>query len=180
VVHPVDAQPIPDVIVMKLSPIWHMVGWGAERKFLLPLSRHVIARPLVDALMRYPSVVIVDSVDGAVRGIRWEVEGDADDWSRIQEAGWFGVRPDTIGPMFGGDFEADKAYIFTLQLQPYIFAPLGLLASGPEELVHMLRGQDPSAAVRRPDSWRLLSVMQQRNPKVQFGLTTSYFDQQLA
>ena len=146
----------------------------------MPLSRHVIARPLTDVLMRYPSVVIVDSVNGTTRGVRWEVEGDAADWERIQSNSWFGVRPDVVGPIYGGNFEPDQPYIFTLQLQPYIFAPLGLLASGPEELVHLLRGQEPSATVRRPDSWRLLSVMQRRNPKVQFGLTTSYFDQQLA
>ena len=42
----------------------------------MPLSRHVIARPLTDVLMRYPSVVIVDSVNGTTRGVRWEVEGE--------------------------------------------------------------------------------------------------------
>ena len=146
----------------------------------MSLSRHVIARPLVDQLMRYPSVVIVDSVNGAVRGVRWEVEGDAADWKRIQAEGWFGVRPDVLGPIYGGDFVPDLAHIFTLQLQPYVFAPLGLLASGPEELVDLLRGMDPDAAVRREDSWRLLSVMQRRNPKMQTGLTTRYFEQQLA
>ena len=146
----------------------------------MPLSRHVIARPLSDVLMRYPSVVIVDSVDGTLRGVRWEVEGDAGDWERIQSNGWFGVKPDVVGPTYGGSFQADKPYIFTLQLQPYIFAPLGLLASAPEELVNLLRGQEPTATVRRQDSWRLLSVMQRHNPKVQFGLTTSYFQQQLA
>ena len=44
----------------------------------------------------------------------------------------------------------------------------------------LLRGQAPNAAVRQPDAWRLLSVMQRQSPKVQFGLTTTYFDQQHA
>jgi len=146
----------------------------------LPLSRHPIARPLSDVLMRYPSVVIVDSVNGTARGVRWEVEGDAEDWERIQASGWFGVRPDILGPIYGGGFTAGKPYIFTLQLLPYIFTPLGLLAPKPEEVVNLLRGLEPNAAARRPDSWRLLSVMQRQNPKVQIGLTTSYFEQQLA
>jgi hypothetical protein len=169
-----------DVIVMKPSGNRRMVRWDVPRKSRLPLSRHAIARPLTDVLMRYPSVVIVDDVNGSVRGVRWEVEGDAKDWERIQSSGWFGVRPDILGPIYGGGFVPDRPYIFTLQLLPYIFTPLGLLASGPEDLVNLLRGLAPDAAVRQPDSWRLLSVMQQQNPKVQIGLTTSYFDQQLA
>ena len=146
----------------------------------MPLSRHAIARPLVDALMRYPSVVIVDSSPGVLHGVRWEVEGDATDWERIQAHGWFGVRPDVLGPVFGGGFSAARPYVFTLQLQPLVFAPLGLIADGPEDLVDLLRGQAPNAAVRQPDAWRLLSVMQRQSPKVQFGLTTTYFDQQHA
>ena len=146
----------------------------------MPLSRHVIARPLCDVLMRYPSTVIVDSTAAVVHGVRWEVEGDAADWGRIQEGGWFGIRPDVVGPVFGGAFIPEQPFWFTLQLQPYYLAPLGLLASSAEDLVNLLRGQDPTAAVRNPDAWRLLSVMQRHNPKVQLGLTTRYFDQQLA
>ena len=43
----------------------------------LPLSRHVVARPLVNELIRYPSVVVVDSTAGTIHGVQWEVEGDA-------------------------------------------------------------------------------------------------------
>ena len=98
----------------------------------MSLSRHVIARPLVDQLMRYPSVVIVDSVNGAVRGVRWEVEGDAADWERIQAEGWFGVRPDVLGPIYGGDFVPDLAHIFTLQLQPYVLRHLAFWRPDPK------------------------------------------------
>ena len=146
----------------------------------MPLSRHAIARPLCDVIMRYPSTVIVDSTSGVLHGVRWEVEGDASDWSRIQENGWFGVRPEVLGPILGGDFSADLPFLFTMELQPSVFAPLGLLASSAEDLVDLLRGQEPDSAVRLPGSWRLLSVMQQHNPKVQFGLTTTYLDQQHA
>ena len=69
--------PLVDVIVMKPTDDVPMVRLCGPRTAAVSLSRHVIARPLVDQLMRYPSVVIVDSVNGAVRGVRWEVEGDA-------------------------------------------------------------------------------------------------------
>ena len=145
----------------------------------LPLSRHVVARPLVNELIRYPSVVVVDSTAGAIHGVQWEVEGDAGDWDTIQREGWFGVRPEVLGPVFGGGFDRSKPYVFTLMLLPTHWQPLGLLASGPDALVDFLRGLDFDEPSRHPSAWRLLSVMQPQGDKFQVGLTTRYFNESL-
>jgi hypothetical protein len=145
----------------------------------VPVSRHLVARPVVDVLMRYPSAVLVDAHGDAIHGVRWEVEGDADDWARIQANGWFGVTPDVIGPVFGGGFLPDLPLVFTFELDPLVLQPMSLLADGPEDLVDALRALDDDAPARAPGAWKLLSVMQQRTPKLQVGLTTTYFEQQL-
>lgn len=145
----------------------------------MPISRHLVARPLVDVLMRYPSTLLVDAQGHAIHGVRWEVEGDAGDWERIQAQGWFGVTPDVLGPVFGGGFVPGQPYIFTLELDPLLLQPMALLADGPDDLVDTLRGLDGDAPARSPAAWKLLSVMQQRTPKIQVGLTTEYLEQQL-
>ena len=132
---------------------------------------------MVSALMRYPSMLLIETHGAAIHRVRWEVEGDDADWKRIQAEGWFGVRPEVLGPVFGGELDPTLTHIFTLELGRAFLQPLAILADDHEDLVGILRGLDPDAPERSTSAWRLLSVMQPHSDRVQVGLTTTYFDQ---
>jgi len=144
----------------------------------VPLSKHLIARPIVDALMRVPSTLVVDSNAHAIHSVRWEVEGDLGDWERIQANALFGVTPDVVGPVFGGDFDPDKPVRFTLQLDRAVFDPIALLAEGVEDFVDSMRALDDDAPARQHTRWKLLSVMQAVSPRREIGLTTTHWSNQ--
>ena len=146
----------------------------------MPISRHLVARPLVDGLHGVPSEIIVDASENGIQGVRWEVEGDMADWERIQADQLYGVTPDVIGPVFGGDFDADRPLRFTLQLDADVLAPLAMLSDDIDDLVDTFRGLDDDEPARDPARWKLLSVMQARTPRIQVGLTTTWWQDQLA
>ena len=146
----------------------------------MPLSKHLIARPIVDALMGIPSTLVVDSNDHAIHSVRWEVEGALSDWERIQADGRFGITPEAIGPVFGGEFQDGPPLRFTLQLDRAVFDPIALLADDVEDFVDSMRALDDDAPARSQAHWKLLSVMQAITPRREIGLTTSHWSDQLA
>jgi hypothetical protein len=143
------------------------------------LSNHLIARPIVDALSGIPSTLVVDSTEQSIHSVRWEVDGDLDDWERIQADHLFGATPQAVGPVMGGEFSPESPVRFTLQLNRAVFEPIALLAGSVDEFVEALRSLDDDSPARQQTSWKLLSVMQAVSPRRQIGLTTTYWDSQL-
>jgi hypothetical protein len=141
------------------------------------LSKHLIARPIVDALTGVPSTLVVDSMDQAIRSVRWEVEGDLADWERIQAEGLFGVTPEVVGSVFGGGFQPQLPLRFTLLFDRSVFDPIALLADDVEDFVDTMRALDDDAPARSPAHWKLLSVMQAVTPRREIGLTTTFWSE---
>ena len=145
----------------------------------MPLSNHLLARPIVDALHGIPSTLVVDATEQSIHGVRWEVEGDLDDWERIQADGLFGVTPEVVGPVMGGEFDPGRPLLFTLQLDRPVFDPIAMLAGDVESFVEAMRSLDDDAPARQSGCWKLLSVMQAVSPRRQIGLTTAHWEQQI-
>ena len=146
----------------------------------MPLSSHLIARPIVDALHGIPSTLVIDATEQAIHSVRWEVEGDLADWERVQADQLFGITPEAVGPVMGGEFHPERPVRFTLELDRNVLEPIALLAGDVDSLVEAMRSLDDDAPARRSDCWKLLSVMQAVNPRRQVGLTTTHWADQTA
>jgi len=116
--------------------------------------------------------VFHDSI--ALRDFHVDVVGTHDQWIAIQEEGLFGYNPDIAGPIFGGDFDPNKNYHFTLRLRPDQATLFGVLLESPKEAINAFCKADPNHFVRKAQSYWLVSVMQQQTPKTQWGMTTKY------
>ena len=140
----------------------------------MPLLRHPSPNPFFADYPVHPVTFVVDAGGNGVYGVRLEFTGDHDLWADIQQAGRFGYRKEICGPIFGGAFRLDLPLLFTVELVPEQAQILAALAEGPQTAHEVLQRAPAGSALRRSESWRLLSVMQQRTPKVQWGLTTTY------
>jgi hypothetical protein len=142
----------------------------------LSQSRRIIARPLVDDRMLYPSEVVVQYEGEILQSVQLEIEGDFSDWEAIQQEGLFQCQPHILGPIFGGAFDPERELRFTVRLDPDWLPLASLLSPEPENLPLLLRELEEGSPLRQASSWKLISVMQASGPSVQVGLTTRFFD----
>lgn len=146
----------------------------------MPLTKRTHDAPgLLPDLPLAPVTVVIDARDGRVYGARLELPGTAADWATIQERQLFHCTPGVCGPIFGGAFAEDLPFVFTVALAPEHVMVLAVLSESPDEAHRVLVDAPADSVLRAQESWRLLSVMQQRTPKVGWGLTTTWFEQHL-
>ncbi len=142
----------------------------------LSQSRRIIARPLIDDRMLYPSEVVVQHEGDILQSVQLEIEGDFSDWETIQQDGLFQCQPQILGPIFGGAFDPERELRFTVRLDPDWLPLASLLSPEPENLPLVLRDLEAGSPLRQASAWKLISVMQALGPSVQVGLTTRFFD----
>ncbi|MES2638699.1 MAG: hypothetical protein V4850_04435 [Myxococcota bacterium] len=140
----------------------------------MPLLRHPSPDPFFADVPFHPVTFVIDAGGNGVYGVRLEFTGGELLWADIQQAGRFGCRADICGPIFGGAFRLDRPLLFTVELVPQQAQILAALAEGPHKAHEVLEQAPAGSALRRSESWRLLSVMQQHTPRVQWGLTTTW------
>ena len=116
--------------------------------------------------------VFHDSI--ALRDFHVEVAGTHDQWQMIQAENLFGYSADIVGPIFGGEFDPEKIYHFTLRLRPDQATLLGVLLESPKDAIQTFCNSDTDHFIRKGESYWLVSVMQQQTPKTQWGMTTKY------
>lgn len=141
----------------------------------MPLIRKTLQEPPLSGFPVSPVTVMVDAGANGVHGIRLEFSGDHNLWDEVRARGLFHHSDDICGPIFGGQFRLDLPFLFTVELVPSQVAVLAALTIRPEAAHEVLEHAPPESPLRRPESYRLLSVMQQRTPKVHWGLTTTWF-----
>ena len=118
--------------------------------------------------------VLVDAGENGVHGVRLELRGDRSTWGAVRSVGRFGYAPDVCGPIFGGAFREDLPYWITVGLvEPHV-AVIAALAPEPAEACRVV--VQPGAPWGRTDAWVLLSVMQPRSARVQWGMTTTFLE----
>ena len=141
------------------------------------MTNHEFEEPLFfsDAglfFSRADLTVYHDSI--ALRDFHVEVVGTHDQWEMIQTEKLFGYSPDIVGPIFGGQFDENKHYCFTLRLRPDQATLLGVLLESPKDAITTFCTSDLEHFIRKAESYWLVSVMQQQTPKTQWGMTTKY------
>ena len=143
-------------------------------------KRPLLERGFFAALPDPAAVVVVDEGSGRVYGVRLELEGTEADWVRIQEMGLFGCSPDVLGPIFGGAFRPELPFEFTLALLPEHVLTIAVIAESAEHAPEVLAEAPGDSPLRDPHSWRLYSVVQPHSAKVKWGLTTTWFEENLS
>ena len=146
----------------------------------MPLLKHVHEVPgFFPNLPLAPITIVVDAGESGVYGIRLEITGADADWEQIKSQGLFHYSPEICGPIFGGAFNPTRPHTFTVELVAEHVMTVAILSPTPAEAWQVLAEAEPDSPLRSTQSWRLLSVMQQRTPRTQWGLTTTFFGEQL-
>ena len=110
----------------------------------------------------------------ALRDFHVDIVGTHDQWNTIKEQGLFGYNEEVAGPIFGGDFDPTKNYHFSLRLRPDQATLLGVLLENPTDAIQAFTQAAPDHFIRQAESYWVVSVMQQKTPKTQWGMTTKY------
>lgn len=118
--------------------------------------------------------VLVDAGENGVHGVRLELRGDRATWAAVRSGGRFGYAPEVCGPIFGGAFVDGLPFWITVALREPHVAVIAALADEPSEAWRVV--VQPGAPWRRTDAWVLVSVMQPRTPRVQWGMTTTSWE----
>ena len=145
----------------------------------MPLQRYLLQNPILSNFPVSPVTVVIDATDNALYALRIEFSGDEAMWTHIKQDKLFGYSDEACGPIMGGHFLTDRPLMFTINLSYESLQLLSILAEDPHQAHTLIANAEPDSPLRDTRSYQLLSVMQQRTPKTQWGLTTTYFAAQL-
>jgi len=120
-------------------------------------------------------VLTMFSNENEVEDIQLEFRGEHAVWEKITADGLFSYSENICGPIMGGRFSPKKEFIFTIRLQSEQVTILSILSESPSKAVDTLLKSQENPAFSKPESYLLISVMQQVTPKTQWGMTTSFY-----
>ena len=144
----------------------------------MSLQRESISEDFFDFIHPTAMNLLSSASEQALYHVRLELFGEELLWNTITENRLFHYSEEICGSIFGGSFSKDKPYIITLSLKPDLIGMLSITADDKKNLAPELF-YEHNDVLRQSDSWLLLSVMQQKTPKTQWGMTTSFFKEEL-
>ena len=102
--------------------------------------------------------------------IRLTFEGDETLWEQIQKRALFGVRPENIGPIFGGRFKSDRVLIFELRQRTTSTTFIGIMTEHPLDAAIKIIESPMDSELRHAQNYQLVAVKQALLPGMFVGL----------
>ena len=108
-----------------------------------------------------------------LRGVHLLFQGTQSTWERIQTEELFGYHLNRAGAIFGGSFNPNQTYFFTLDLRSSPLTLLSLMNEHLAQLQETFLQSSIAQELRKEHNYRLLEVTQPlpSNPSVQLGMT---------
>ncbi len=97
-------------------------------------------------------------------------EGNEDLWLEIQQRRLFGVEPENIGSIWGGNFAQDKPLIFELRPRTTTTTLAGILTDHPLDVAIHIIESPATSEFRQESTYKLIAVKQQMFEGVFTGL----------
>lgn len=114
-------------------------------------------------------------VGGQLAELRLIVEIDQDTWKRIDAGRWFHLEDDARGPVFGGDFNAEKPIELEATLKTQSLPLVAISTEDIWDIGALFLDATPNSELIRTESWFALYVKQETGIKgLKSGMQTKW------
>ena len=106
--------------------------------------------------------------------IRVIFEGDEALWSEIQQRSLFGVIPENVGSIFGGQFKSHQPLLFELRQRTTTTTFVGIMTEHPLDAAIQIIQSPLDSELRLAKNYQLVAVKQQMFPGTFIGLQIAH------